>query len=290
MKRGLIFINGFSQTQSQKHQVNSLARALINRGVNVATIKGNSLPAYIDGGDVKLNVPKCDFAVFFDKDVHLSYMLEKRGIRLFNTAKAIEVCDDKMRTYINLVGKGINLPLTLSSPLMYYLSDDDFINLVEEKIPYPIVVKKCYGSFGAGVYLAKDRFQLQKLREDLKLIPHLYQRFIGEGGKDIRVIVIGGKVVAAMDRINERDFRSNIELGGKGYKRMLDDKLVSLCEKTANVLELDYCGIDLLKEGEDYYVCEVNSNACFSAFEEVTGIDVGEEYAKYIYSQVYDGK
>ncbi len=288
MKRGLIFINGFSLTQSQKHQTDKISHALIGLGVDVKIIKGNSLPAYIDGEKVILDAPECDFAVFLDKDVHLSHMLEKSGIRLFNTAQAIEICDDKMRTYINLVGKGVKMPLTISSPLMYRQCDDDFINSVEKKIPYPIVVKECYGSFGAGVHLAENREQLKTLREKLKLIPHLYQRFVGEGGKDTRVIVIGGKVLAAIDRINENDFRSNIELGGKGYKRESDEKLVDICEKTATALGLDYCGIDLLKEGDEYYVCEVNSNACFCSFEQVTGIDAGKEYARYIYKKIYN--
>ena len=141
MKKGLIYINGFSLTQSQKHQADKISHALIGLGVDVKIIKGNSLPAYIDGEKVILGAPECDFAVFLDKDVHLSHMLEKSGIRLFNTAQAIEVCDDKMRTYINLVGKGVKMPLTISSPLMYRQCDDDFINSVEEKIPYPIVVK-----------------------------------------------------------------------------------------------------------------------------------------------------
>lgn len=292
MKNGLIFINGYSLAKSQEYQLGGIKSALERRGVNMQVIKGNSLPAYILGsGEVRADIPPCDFAVFLDKDLHLSYMLEKEGIRLFNSAHSVEVCDDKMLTYINLAGSGISMPKTISSPLMYRdVCEEDFIYLVEKKLPYPIVVKECFGSFGSGVYLAKNRDELLLLRKRLKLKPHLYQEFIGKGGIDTRVIVIGGKAVSAMDRVNEKDFRSNIELGGKGVKRQIDGRLKEICEKTAKLLGLDYCGIDLLYSGEDYYVCEVNSNACFTSFESVTGINVGKIYADYICGEIYGGK
>lgn len=80
-----------------------------------------------------------------------------------------------------------------------------------------MVVKEAYGSFGAQVYLAKNRSELDALRNRLKYMPHLYQRYVkNSSGEDIRIIVVGGKAVAAMKRKNKGDFRANIELGGVG--------------------------------------------------------------------------
>ena len=77
-----------------------------------------------------------------------------------------------------------------------------------------MVVKEAYGSFGAQVYLAKNRSELDALRNRLKYMPHLYQRYVkNSSGEDIRIIVVGGKAVAAMKRKNNGDFRANIELG-----------------------------------------------------------------------------
>lgn len=86
-----------------------------------------------------------------------------------------------------------------------------------------------------------------------------------------------------MDRINESDFRSNIELGGRGEKAQLDGVLADMCVGVANCLGLDYCGIDVLtgKDGARY-ICEVNSNAFFAAAERVCGVNVAKAYAQYM--------
>ena len=112
--------------------------------------------------------------------------------------------------------------------------------------------------------------------------PHFYQRFVGEKGRDIRVIVIGGKAVAAMERIAKGDeFRSNVELGGQTKQIELPKEYQETAELAAKTLKLDYCGVDLLK-GETPVVCEVNSNAFFEGIEGVTGINVAKLYAEHI--------
>ena len=106
-------------------------------------------------------------------------------------------------------------------------------------------------------------------------------------GKDVRVIVIGGEAVAAMERIaQEGEFRSNIELGGAGKVFDLSKEYKELAERVANVLQLDYCGIDLLEGKDGGIVCEVNSNAFFEGIESVTGINVAKAYAEYIYKTI----
>lgn len=149
-----------------------------------------------------------------------------------------------------------------------------------------MVVKKSYGSFGAGVRLVHGIPELVKTAQEFLYEPHFYQRYIAQSaGKDIRVIVVGGKAVAAMERVAQTgEFRSNVELGGKG--RLIDTALFENYAPTAELaakwLGLDYCGVDLLETDEGAIVCEVNSNAFFEGIEGVTGINVAREYAKHI--------
>ena len=118
-------------------------------------------------------------------------------------------------------------------------------------------------------------------------MPHLYQKYISESfGTDIRAIVVGGKFAGAMKRISGGDFRSNIASGGHGEIYPADNSLITLSEKIARVLKLDYCGIDFLLASGGYVLCEVNSNAFFKEFEKVTKINVAELYAKHIVSSL----
>ena len=137
---------------------------------------------------------------------------------------------------------------------------------------------------GKGVYKADDFGQLKSLSESLKLKPHLYQKYLGKAaGKDVRMIVIGGKFLCAMIRENADDFRSNVALGGKGRAYKPDKAFIDAAEKCARVLGLDYCGVDLLF-GDNFepYVCEVNSNAFITEIEKITGVNVAKAYAEHI--------
>lgn len=282
MKTCAIIANGYFHPDAMVDQISSIQKAFGDKGVRCDVIYTDNLIGYIKENSSYSTLKDYAFLVFLDKDVYLSHILEKSGYRLVNGAKAIELCDDKMKTYVELSGKSVPIPDTISSPLNYVGKADDFYLEVENRLGYPVVIKEVYGSMGKGVYLAKNRDELIKIRNSLILKPHLYQKFIGEGGKDIRVIVIGGKAVGAMERRNENDFRSNVELGGTGVAVTLDEKVKDIAEKSAKILGLDYCGVDVLKDGDKYYICEVNSNAFFKGFRSATGIDVARLYVEYL--------
>lgn len=290
MKKCAIVRNGFFTCPAMDNQIDSIFKELTLLGVEVDILKTDRLIASVSGGKIKSEIKRYDFIVFLDKDVYISRMLEKSGAKLINSATAIEICDDKMKTFIALANSGINLPDTVASPLNYSENADEFFKEVEKSIGYPVVVKEVFGSMGKSVYLAKDVKELVTLRSELKSRPHLYQKFIGGGGRDYRVIVIGKKAVGVMERVNENDFRSNIELGGKGKTAILNDELKNLSEKVSKTLDLDYCGVDIISDGEKLYVCEVNSNAFFKGFTEVTGINVAKIYAKFLCDKFYGAK
>lgn len=287
MQKGVILINAYLKSQSQKRQAERLQEELANVGLAADIVRNDSFFACVDE-DIHSRLPeKYAFCVYLDKDKYVSQMLENAGLRLFNPHAAIRDCDDKMQTYLCLAGKGIPLMKTLPGLLCYEPTEQirlQSVERVEQEIGYPVVVKESFGSLGKNVFLAKDRAELIAVMEQLKCRPHLFQKAaLSSMGKDVRVIVVGGKVLGAMLRKSNGDFRSNIELGGSGTPYRLPQAWEELCTRVAGILQLDYCGIDLLfGENGEPIVCEVNSNAFFGGFEAVTGINVAKAYAEYI--------
>ena len=112
----------------------------------------------------------------------------------------------------------------------------------------------------------------------------LVQEYMGERpGEDLRVLVVGGKVIGAMKRsAPEGDFRANITNGGTGQAYELTDEIEYIARETAKVLNLDIAGIDLLFDSRGFRVCEANSNPGFSGFETYCDIDVAEVITDYI--------
>ena len=267
----------------------NIARALQKLGAEADLLRASEIDLGV--GEGLTGCFPYDFVVFLDKDDHLARLLEKSGVRLFNSAESIRLADDKMLTHIALLP--LPQPETISSPLFFAGEDDPtFLDYVEQKLGYPIVVKKCFGAFGREVYLAKDRSELESFRTRFLKEPHLYQKYIECGATDYRVITIGGKAVAAMKRqaTEKGEFRANAALGGKGEKVELTEELRALAEKASELLGLEYAGVDLLWDGEKYLITEVNSNAHFALITEVTGVPIAELYAKYILSETKGGR
>ncbi|MDE7452939.1 MAG: RimK family alpha-L-glutamate ligase [Clostridia bacterium] len=278
----LIVVNAYIKNKSQKMQAERIAEELRLLGAECEVAENINL-SQISGG--KAIGKNCDCCIFLDKDKASARLFEKRRIRLFNSAKAIEICDDKMITHIELLNHGIPMPDSLYAPLCYYPDaeiPEKFLNGVAE-LGFPLIAKLCYGSLGSGVFKIENKAELRDFEEQNKLRAHFYQKFIGHGSEDIRVIVIGGKYVCAMKRRNEHDFRSNVEQGGVGEKYTADEQLIELCEKVASVLQRDYCGIDVLTDFDGKrYICEVNSNAFFAEAERVCGVNIAKKYAELI--------
>lgn len=285
--RGIIICNGFSHNAETDWHVKRFADEFGARGAELKRINNDRINVYIDGENAYSRIA-ADFVIYWDKDIHIARMLEKAGLKLFNSAEAIELTDDKMRTYIELISKGIKMPQTVSSPLYYGGEESpEFLDGVCGILSFPMIVKENFGSFGKQVYLVRSREQLELLRGELKEKPHLYQEYIdAEVGQDTRVMVIGDRVVAAMKR-RGADFRSNIGANGRGEKINISSEMEAAAIKAAQLLKLDTAGVDFLtgKNGEPV-LCEINSNARFFELERVTGINFAGIYAEYVLSKV----
>ncbi|HKL73515.1 MAG TPA: RimK family alpha-L-glutamate ligase [Clostridia bacterium] len=285
--KGLIINNAYNKSITLLNQSIRLKEEFDKLDVDVEIKRNDFFPAIIAAGKLQSTINDFDFCVYLDKDKYVSKMLEKTGLRVFNKSSAMEICDDKMETHIALANHNIPMPKTIPGLLCYNKEEpiqDATIDRAESLLSYPIIVKESYGSLGSGVFKADTQKELARLMEELKCRPHLFQEYISESfGKDIRVIVIGNKAFACMLRQSRGDFRSNAELRGDAYACELPLEYKNLCEKVSKILDLDYCGIDILI-GKDNkpIVCEVNSNAYWGKIEKVTGKNVAQAYAKHI--------
>ncbi len=289
--QGKIIVNPFRVPGQNIKQAERLVQEFNGLGVDCQIVYDSYLMASMVDGKINLDLDGVDFVIFLDKDKYLANMIDSLGVKMFNRAKQISDCDDKGQTCIALSNAGIKMPKTLFAPVCYSKDIpllEAFIERVEREIGYPIIVKNAYGSMGNGVFKADNHNQLVSLMEHLKTSPHIYQQYLGKNfGTDVRIVLLGGKAIACMKRINPSDFRSNVGQGGKGVKIELDDPeyadYIALAEKVASHLGMDYCGVDLLT-GDDNLpvVCEVNSNAFFEELEKISSVNVACEYAKYV--------
>ena len=148
-------------------------------------------------------------------------------------------------------------------------------------------MKESFGSFGQQVYLVNNKSELTKKVKELEGKPFLFQEYIGESkGKDIRLQVVGNRVVASMYRYSEDDFRANITNGGhmKAYEPTSQEIELAIC--AAGAVGADFAGVDLLFGKDGPLVCEVNSNAHFINILKCTGVDTSMEIMKYIQNGV----
>ena len=293
MRKAAIIVNAYRRPVNVLQQAERLKTELEKVGFSAEIITNRYFLCSIrDDGTVFDKLDGYEFCIYLDKDKYTADLLEKQGLRLFNRAEAIEKCDDKMTTQIALSNEGIPMPKTLPGLLCYTPDEkvpEESLRIVAEELGFPLIAKASYGSMGNEVFLVNDFGSLRTRAEELKCKPHLFQRFIASSrGRDIRLSVIGGKFVAAMERRSTSDFRSNIERGAVGVAIDPPSEVAAMAEKAAKILGLDYCGVDVLIGDEGYYLCEVNSNAFFKGLEAATGVNIAEKYVRYIVS-VADG-
>lgn len=290
---GWFITSGYFQNDAVRYVELAFEKAFKKHGVGFCSYKSNDLLFYVDSrGNIQPPpLQKPDFVIFWDKDTNLASMIEKWGVRVFNDSRAIELCDDKVKTLLFLAQKGIDMPKTAFAPLVFgnrEETDQKFVDNLLQAIGFPVIIKEANGSFGWQVYLARDRERLCQLRRKLVHTPHLYQEFVSTSvGKDVRVIVVGGKAVASMVRSNAKDFRANVELGGVAEYKEVSPHFAAMAEKAALALNLDYAGVDMLfgEEGKPL-LCEVNSNAYFKGMESCLDIDIADLYLQHILESI----
>jgi gamma-F420-2:alpha-L-glutamate ligase len=206
---------------------------------------------------------------------------ERLNVPTLPNSNAIEQSKDKMYANQILAQAGLPIPKTMLTRFPCKAE------LVEKVVGFPCVLKVVTGSHGKGVYLCENAKQFEDLSELVSSIDFkasmIIQEYIAHSqGRDLRVIVIGGRVVGAMQRTaTDGSFKANISRGGEGTPYEVDDEMEMLAVQVAKVLDLDIAGVDLLFHPDGYKICEANSSPGFKGFEKALGINVPEKVFTY---------
>lgn len=206
---------------------------------------------------------------------------EMMGVYPLNESVAIGRSRDKLRSLQILARDGVGLPVTA------FANDttktDQVIDIVGGA---PVVVKLLEGTQGIGVVLAETHNSAKSVIEAFHGadVAILVQEFIKEAqGRDLRVFVIGGKAVAAMQRSGAKgDFRSNLHRGGHAEAVTASAAEEATGLEAARSMGLNVCGVDMLRSSRGPLVMEVNSSPGLEGIETATGLDIAGEIILFL--------
>ncbi|MFA6219192.1 MAG: 30S ribosomal protein S6--L-glutamate ligase [Erythrobacter sp.] len=214
---------------------------------------------------------------------------EMAGVWSLNESVAIGRSRDKLRSMQILAKHGLGLPLTAFAhdPKL----TEEIIRAVKGP---PVVIKLLEGTQGIGVVLAETMSSAKSVIEAFRgaNVNILVQEFIKEaGGTDIRALVVGGKVVAAMQRTGAPDeFRSNLHRGGSAKLIKITPEERSTAVRAAKRMGLNVCGVDMLRSNHGPVIMEVNSSPGLEGIEQATGKDIAGMIVKFIEDHAKAGK
>ena len=197
---------------------------------------------------------------------------EMAGVFSANESQAISRSRDKLRTLQLLSREGIGLPVT-----GFAHSTKDISGLLDT-VGAPVIIKLLEGTQGVGVVLADTRNAAESVIAAFRQLDAniLVQEFIKEaGGADIRAFVVGGKVVASMQRQGPAgEFRSNLHRGGTASRTRLTPEERSVAVRAARAVGLNVAGVDMLRSNHGPVVMEINSSPGLEGIEGATSVDV----------------
>lgn len=281
---GVIVSNGFLQGRKFSEPADMLCASAESMGISLRRMTNDDLALPIGNRDTMHDsVGDADFVIFWDKDIRCCANLEICGYRTFNSSECIRICDDKALTHLTLSGRGIPSPMTIACPLSFDGYDDySFAERAADVLGFPMVVKDCFGSFGMQVRLVDGMDSLIRCLSGPP-VPRILQEYVECGSQDIRVEVVGGKVVAAVRREGPAgDFRSNCTIGGTMHLYDPSDAETSLAIAACEAVGADYAGVDIMEAPDGPVVCEVNSNAHMRNLMDCTGRDVSRDILEHI--------
>ncbi len=210
---------------------------------------------------------------------------EQMGVFTLNSSHAISVSRDKLRSLQILSRHDIGIPMST-----FVRNKEDVLPAIEAVGGVPVIIKLLEGTQGIGVILADKESIAAAIIETLQSTKQnvLIQKFVAESkGRDVRALVVGNRVVAAMRRqAAGSEFRSNVHRGGRTESLELDEVYERTAVRAAHIMGLRVAGVDMLESDEGPKVMEVNSSPGLEGIEKATGLDIAGEIIEHIEQQV----
>jgi ribosomal protein S6--L-glutamate ligase len=278
----------------------AIAKAARARKHTVSILKERELYLLFDGTRECLHkngkpLPKFDAVIVRpgfpgDPSIHAALIrqFELEGFLVINGHVGVHRAKNKVRTLQLLHHHQIPMPKTV------VLFGTQNINTVMNEFQYPVIVKSAYGAGGSGIFIAESRRSLKPVVEYLlsnkasNREPIKIQEYIGESkGKDLRLFVVGKKVVAAMQRSAQRgEFRSNFHKGGNVKAIEPTEEENTMAVQASREMGLDIGGVDILRTKRGPMIIEVNSYPGVEGIAKATGKDIGGMIVKYVEKKV----
>lgn len=209
----------------------------------------------------------------------IRHMERPGGPVMINSSAAIMAARDKLLAHQMFAEAGIPFPRTVLAR-----QPSDVAKMVRLVGGPRVILKLMSGTHGKGVMLGRDLDEIQASLETVWALNEtlLIQEYVECAGKDIRVIVVGGRILGAMQRTAKLgSFRANVHQGAQVEPYPLDEELEWLSLRATEVLGLDVSGVDVVRGERGYSVIEVNSAPGFQGFEKATGVNVASEIIRY---------
>ncbi len=289
MKLAILGQNGGWHTES-------LRRALARRGLSAECYPVTQLTARVAGRPrltaAAASLDDCDIVfvraipsgsleqVVFRMDA--LRMLEHGGVRVVNSAFAIEHGVDKYYTAARLQDAGLPTPRTVVAERF-----DEALAAYEE-LGGDVVVKPLFGSEGRGIVRVSDVDTAYRVFRALELGRYIYcvQEFVPHGKEDIRAFVVGDRVIGAMLRRGQ-GWKTNTAQGAIGEPVELDDQLIDLSLRATRVVGAEHAGVDILPcDDGGYSVIEVNTIPGWRALAAATGVDAARSLVDHVLEEV----
>jgi [lysine-biosynthesis-protein LysW]---L-2-aminoadipate ligase len=220
----------------------------------------------------KIIIQRC---VSYFKSIHATAALEGLGAHIINSLHTATLCGNKLFAHMELQKARVKTPKAFSA-----FSEESAIRALDN-LGYPAVIKPTIGSWGRLIALLRDRDAANAVIEDREHMFPLYQVYyfeelVSRPPRDIRAIVIGDTVVAAIYRYSgPGEWKTNMALGGQAEACPLTNELEDICIKAAKAMEGQIVGVDLMESKEHgLIVHEINNTTEFRNTVRVTGVDI----------------
>lgn len=288
---------GILTNYEHSFEVQELTKALQIRQITPLIFSFNRLVAYIGGSTASIKLAEKSIHEELDvlivrgppmgtleqitTKLDILYKLESLGLTIINSPKAIEIAGDKFLSGIRFAEIGLPVPRSIITENLD-AALDGFSNLGED-----IVVKPIIGSKGRGIVRIKDREIAWRIFDTLLRSNQVIfmQEYLPHGQQDIRTLLVGNKVIAAMYRVSE-NWKSNISEGAIPKPCKIDDSLEQLSIDASKALGCELAGVDIVEAKDKRFVIEVNPSPGWKGLQSVTEHSLANAIVNYILTKI----
>jgi len=252
----------------------ALLEAARKKGVSVENVDVKGLRLRLDGHSDFEGKVVLQRSVSYFKSLHATAALEGLGAKVINPLKVAGITGNKLFAHMELEKAGVRTPKAITA-----FSEESAIQALDE-FGYPAVIKPTIGSWGRMIGLLRDKDAARAVIEDREhMFPlyHIYyfEEFVERPPRDIRAIVVGDKVVAAIYRYSgDGEWKTNMALGGRAEVCPITSELDDICMKATLAVGGQVVGVDLMEGKDGLMVHEVNNTTEFKNTVRTTGVDI----------------